>query len=286
MPGMDGFSFLRVLMGTHPLPVIVVSSDARRDIVLKALELGALDFVAKSAGHSRDFEEVLVQKLRLFRSAKVVRPSLPMLRRIQPAARPSATHRAPRYVVAIAASTGGPAALLELVSNFGGLDQFCFVVVQHMPARFTTSFAERLNRIGTLHVVEARDGDVLSAGKLLLCPGDKCMTVEGLGDGRWFAHLHLPAADDRYVPNASRLLASVGEALKVRSIAMVLTGMGDDGADGAQVVAESGGRVYIESRAHAVIPGMPDAAARAVPTAVECTLAELPKRLLALVSSR
>lgn len=287
MPGMDGFSFLRVLMATHPLPVIVVSSDARRDIVLRALELGALDFVAKSSSNLRDFEEVLVQKLRLVRSAKVVRPSLPMLKRVDvPLARRAPVHRAPRYVVAIASSTGGPAALLELVSNFGPLDQFCFVVAQHMPARFTTSFAERLNRIGTLHVAEARDGDALSAGKLLLCPGDRCMTVEGTGDGRWHTRLHLPSPEDRYVPNASRLLASVGTALRVRSIAVVLTGMGDDGATGARVVGENGGRVYIESRAHAVIPGMPDAAARAVPTAMECLLGELPRRLAALVEGR
>jgi two-component system chemotaxis response regulator CheB len=274
-------------MGTHPLPVIVVSSDARRDSVLRALELGALDFVAKESGNYRDFEEVLVQKLRLVRSAKVVRPSMPILKRvIAPAQRPAAVHRAPRYVVAIAASTGGPAALLELVSNFGALDQFCFVVVQHMPARFTTSFAERLNRIGTLQVVEAKDREVLSAGKLLLCPGDRCMTVDGNGDGRWFARLHQPTADDRYVPNASRLLASVGSALRVRSIAIVLTGMGDDGSEGAKVVADSGGRVYIESRAHAVISGMPESAVRLVPTAVECLLAELPKRLGALIDSK
>lgn len=286
MPGMDGFSFLKVLMGTHPLPVIVVSSDARRDSVLKALELGALDFVAKISGDHRNFEEVLVQKIRLVRSAKVVRPSMPMLKRPPVATRPPSTHRSPRYVVAIAASTGGPAALLELVSNFGPLDQFCFVVAQHMPARFTTSFAERLNRIGTLQVVEAKDGEALSAGKLLMCPGDRCMTAEGGGDGRWHVRLHQPSPTDRYVPNASRLLASVGVALKVRAIGVVLTGMGDDGAEGARVVADNGGRVYIESRAHAVIPGMPDCAARAVPTAIECLLAELPKRLAALVDTK
>jgi two-component system chemotaxis response regulator CheB len=155
-----------------------------------------------------------------------------------------------------------------------------------MPPRFTTSFAERLNRIGTLQVVEAADGEALSAGKMLVCPGDRCMTVEATSDGRWCARLRMRNADDRYVPNASVLLASVGRALRLRSVAVVLTGMGDDGAEGAQVIAEMGGRVYIESRAHAVIPGMPDAAARAVPTSVECLLADLPKHLAALVDGK
>jgi two-component system chemotaxis response regulator CheB len=230
---------------------------------------------------------VLVQKLRLVRSAKVVRPSMPVLRRANATAlRSPLPPRSPRHVVAIAASTGGPAALLDLVSQFGGLRHCCFVLAQHMPPRFTTGFAERLNRIGTLQVVEAADGEALSAGKMLVCPGDRCMTVEATSDGRWCARLRMRNADDRYVPNASVLLASVGRALRLRSVAVVLTGMGDDGAEGAQVIAEMGGRVYIESRAHAVIPGMPDAAARAVPTSVECLLADLPKHLAALVDGK
>jgi two-component system, chemotaxis family, protein-glutamate methylesterase/glutaminase len=286
MPHMDGFSFLKVLMATRPLPVIVVSTDSRRDIVLKALELGALDFVAKTAGDSSGFATVLVQKLRLIRSAKVVRPSMPVLRVTmtkQSVAPQSAGYRTPRYVVAIAASTGGPGALMEFVSKLSGFEHFAFVIAQHMPARFTTSFAERLNRIGTVPVMEAQDGDAVSARRILLCPGDQCMTVERQPDGRLCVRLHAPLPEERYIPSATRLLNSVATAVKSRSVGVVLTGMGDDGSEGARAIESVGGRVYVESFNSAVIPSMPEAAARAAPSATQCTIEQLPKRLSALV---
>jgi two-component system, chemotaxis family, protein-glutamate methylesterase/glutaminase len=292
MPHMDGFSFLKVLMGTFPLPVIVVSSDSRRDIVLKALELGALDFVAKSAGDSKGFATMLTQKLRLIRSAKVVRPSMPVLRALRAPAKTesvapqSTNYRAPRYLVGIAASTGGPAALMELVSKLSGFDQFAFVIAQHMPARFTTSFAERLNRIGTLPVMEAQDGDSVSARRILLCPGDHCMTVERQPDGRMFTRLHPPLPEERYVPNATRLLISVAAAVKNRAVGIVLTGMGDDGSEGAKAIEVAGGRVYVEAFSRAVIPSMPEAAARAAQSAVQCTLEQIPRRLQGLVETK
>lgn len=289
MPGMDGFSFLRVLMATHPLPVIVVSSDSRRDSVLRALELGALDFVVKTDGEPHAFEAVLAQKLLLVRSAKMVRPSLSMMRPVRPLVeerRDSGVYRAPRYVVGIAASTGGPGALMDVFAKMEGLSQFAFVIAQHMPARFTTTFAQRLNRQGLIAVSEASDGQLLGAGTALLCPGDHCMVVEKRPDNRLAVRLERPAPQDRYIPNASRLLASVGEVAGVRAIAVVLTGMGDDGATGAKLISDKGGRVFVESENTAVISSMPDAAARAVPTAVRVPLEEVAESLVEIVSPR
>lgn len=284
MPEMDGFSFLRVLMATHPLPVIVVSSDTRRDSVLRALELGALDFVAKKEGDPQYFDMVLAQKLALVRGARVGRPTSPGQRAVRADRAPSANWKAPRFVFAIAASTGGPSALIDLFSRLSGADQVAVVIVQHMPSRFTSTFAERLNRHGPFSVHEAKDGDIVAAGRALLCPGDRCMHVVRMPERDLAVRVTPPHPEEKVVPNATRLLTSVARHLGVRAVGIVLTGMGDDGAEGAREIAERGGRVFVESEATAVIYGMPQAAKTKVPSAIEVRLNELPRRLGELIS--
>ncbi len=292
MPRMDGFSFLRLLMGSRPTPVIVVSSYSQKENVFKALELGALDFVAKpssaemSQEGSDNLVQLLVQKLALVRSVRHSRVSAVA----NPARRPVDTSavaagQAPRHLVGIAASTGGPTALTELLSRLSSKPDAAVLIAQHMPAKFTTTFAQRLDRYSTLRVTEASEGEIVSAGCALVCPGNRCMEVERLRDGRLRVRLIPPTLEERYVPSATRLLASVGRAVGDKAIGVVLTGMGDDGAEGARVIAELGGRVIVESEESAVVYGMPRAALRAVPNAVSADLQHMHGAILGAIGS-
>ncbi|MDP9000153.1 MAG: CheB methylesterase domain-containing protein, partial [Myxococcota bacterium] len=220
--------------------------------------------------------EEILQKVSLVRS---LRPSFvpgPLLRRQTSGAfghdgrpvpfdeappRPK-VYRAPRTVVAIASSTGGPSALMHIFGRLPATTAAAFVVAQHMPDKFTRTFAERLDKRGPVHTVEASDGDLVAQACGFVCPGRKCMEIiRGQG-----AELRLrvgPASTtDRYVPSADLLFKSVA-ALGARCVAVVLTGMGDDGLEGAHAIREAGGIVIAESHETAVVNGMPGAVVRA-----------------------
>lgn len=288
MPKMDGFSFLRVLMSSRPTPVIVVSSYSQKENVFRALELGALDFVAKpSLDLSADGDEVislLVQKLALVRSVRHSRVSgIPSPRqKTRPTGAPELS-RAPRHLVAIAASTGGPTALTEILSRLSSKADYAVLIAQHMPPKFTTTFAQRLDRYSTLRVVEAQDGDVINSGTAFVCPGNRCMEVVSSIDGKLRVRLTPPTLEERYVPSATRLLSSVGNMVGPRAIGVVLTGMGDDGAEGARVIARNGGALIIESEESAIVYGMPRAALRAVPVAIQLDLPLIHQEISRLV---
>ncbi|MFW6087552.1 MAG: CheB methylesterase domain-containing protein, partial [Myxococcota bacterium] len=159
----------------------------------------------------------------------------------------------------IGASTGGPTALVEL---FGRLPRNAQVVVaQHMPERFTKTFAERLDRISPLRVVEGQDTVRLEPGVAVICPGGRCVEVAPWGQGL-IARVLPPDATDRYVPSVDRLFSSGAAAVGERAVAVVLTGMGDDGAHGVTDVKRLGGTVLAEAPETAVIYGMPGAAVR------------------------
>jgi two-component system chemotaxis response regulator CheB len=170
-------------------------------------------------------------------------------------------YRAPKVVVAIASSTGGPSALLTLFGKIPQTTSTAVLVAQHMPDKFTRTFAERLDRRGTVKTAEASDGDVVAQGTGFVCPGRKCMELT-----RYAGELKLrvgPAAQtDRYVPSADRLFKSVAP-LGRACIGVILTGMGDDGVEGARAIRDAGGVVIAESQETAVVNGMPGAAVRA-----------------------
>jgi two-component system chemotaxis response regulator CheB len=269
MPKMDGFSFLRLLMASRPTPVIVVSSYSQKENVFKALELGAVDFVAKPEKAGTETEEPLpglVEKVLSFRS----QPSINLRLSTQPGARPrmdsiiglEAPRLVPRTVVAIAASTGGPSALSELFAQLSK-GPYAVLVAQHMPERFTRTFAERLDKKCRLAVSEAVDGDLVVAQSAFVCPGRQCMELESAPGGQLRVRLSPPTPEDRYAPSGNRLLASVARTMRTRAIGIVLTGMGDDGAEGARAIVQAGGVVLAESEETAVINGMPGAAFRA-----------------------
>lgn len=278
MPRMDGFTFLRIVMAKAPTPVIVVSSYSQRENVFKALELGALDFVPKPDRLGPDATEVREEILKKVLLVRSLRPSFvptSIARRQasgsfttegQPAgfdfpAPRAAPYRAPKIVVAIASSTGGPSALLQLFARLPATSPAAFVVAQHMPDKFTRTFAERLDKRGAVRTAEASDGDLVAAATGFVCPGRKCMEI--VTQGLEFQLRVGPAGQkDRYVPSADRLFKSVA-LLRARCIGVILTGMGDDGVEGARAIRDAGGIVVAESQETAIVNGMPGSAVRA-----------------------
>jgi two-component system, chemotaxis family, protein-glutamate methylesterase/glutaminase len=283
MPRMDGFTFLRILMSRQPTPVIVVSSYSQKENVFKALELGALDFVAKPTAQispdAQDLRDQILEKVLLVRQLRSTLagptsrrgpPSIPFppdshSRASYPdsaSMRAAVAYVAPRHVVAIASSTGGPSALLEIFSKVPPNSTAGIVVAQHMPDKFTRTFAERLDRKGVVRTSEASDGDRLGKLTGFVCPGRQCMEVQQNGVELRIT-VGAPKPDDRYVPSADRLLKSVAQAAGARAIGVILTGMGDDGVEGARAIRDAGGLVVAESQDTAVVYGMPGAAVRA-----------------------
>jgi two-component system chemotaxis response regulator CheB len=273
MPRMNGFTFLRLLMSKQPTPVLVISRHSEKENVFKALEFGAVDFLEKPSKWSEidttAMQAQLMGKVSLLRSLIIERGTL---RAVEPPLRATRTKASiepkrpsrmpPRHVVAIASSAGGPAALLEIFSHMPERAPIAVLVAQHMPERFTATFAQRLEYRSRLTVSEARDGDSVVAHRGFVCPGDRCMELELASNG---VDLRLsvqpPRASDRYVPSADRLLQSVARVAGPRAVGVVLTGMGDDGAQGADAIRRNRGTVIVESRETAVVPGMPTAAA-------------------------
>lgn len=278
MPRMDGFTFLRILMARQPTAVIVVSSYSQKENVFRALELGALDFVAKPtaqiAPDANELREQIRQKVLLVRELRGKLPGAPMSRRMPsgPASDRSgfpessnirvAAYAPPQYVVGIASSTGGPSALLEIFGKIPPTIAAGFVVAQHMPDKFTRTFAERLDRKGFVRTAEGQDGDRLGRCTGFVCPGRQCMEVVPNGVEMRIV-VGAPTAEDHYVPSADRLLKSVARAAGPRAIGVVLTGMGDDGLAGARAIREAGGLVIAESEETAVVYGMPGSVVRA-----------------------
>lgn len=271
MPRMDGFTFLRILMAKNPTPVIVISSYAQKENVFKALELGALDFVAKPdrqiTPDATELREQILTKVLQFRALRP-QPARPLARRTPSGvfgdhpAQPRTAYQFPRLLIGIASSTGGPSALLDIFGKIPKQTPAAFLIAQHMPDKFTRTFAERLARRGPVRVSEAQDADRVSLGTAFVCPGRQCMEIEQNG-----TELRLrvrPASpEDRYVPSADRLLASVARIAGPRSIGVILTGMGDDGVEGARAILQVGGTVIAESQETAAVYGMPGAAKRA-----------------------
>ena len=278
MPRMDGFTFLRILMSKQPTPVIVVSSYSQKENVFKALELGALDFVTKPdrqiSPDAIELREQILQKVLLVRSLRPMFTPPPSRRNVsgnwtadgKPQAYDSAsapnTYVSPKHVVCIASSTGGPSALLEIFGKIPPTTSAAFLVAQHMPDKFTRTFAERLDRRGPVRTAEAQDNDPVARMTGFVCPGRQCMELYTVGQ-----ELRLKVvpsgAGDRYVPSADRLLKSAAAIAGSKCIAVILTGMGDDGVEGARAILEAGGSILAESQETAVVYGMPGAVVRA-----------------------
>jgi two-component system, chemotaxis family, protein-glutamate methylesterase/glutaminase len=264
MPGMNGIDTLKEIMRRNPLPVIVVSSHSTEgaSVTFKALGLGAFDFVTKPQDATTHMEEAsseLIAKIKAAADCKVVRPG----RLAGMAARPEKTSLAksarPSKLVAIGISTGGPQALefvlAQLPPDFPG----SIVIVQHMPEGFTDMFARRLDEICSLRVKEAQSGDILQAGRVLVCPGSRHMRVKRLTMGDVAVLSDEPRVNG-HRPSVDVLFKSAGEEFGKEAIAVLMTGMGDDGAEGLGAVKKAGGMTIAQNEESCVVFGMPKAA--------------------------
>lgn len=287
MPAMDGFSFLRWLMKKNPTPVIIVSSFADSKTVFKALELGAADFIAKPAKMAsadlQSLEKDLLMKVKGLRNFRMDRLSKTLgLSEGKESRKSSDKIGQDVEAVAIGASTGGPAALKLILSKLPTDFPAGIAISQHMPKGFTSSFAERLNTLSKLHVKEAREGDELERGKVLISPGGYHMLFKKKGQ-KTIASIKEPKGTDKYVPSVDMMMSSVAEAFGHKSMGIVLTGMGNDGKNGMLEIKKRGGYTIVESEDTAVVFGMPSEVIKAGAAGRVLPISDIPDELLKLV---
>lgn len=266
MPELDGLSALGYIMSETPRPVVMLSAGTTstgHEATFKALELGAVDFVLKPSGSiSLDLAIISDRLLDALRAASVANPTgLKMLPRPKLDGPTPDAESSPRatHAVVIASSTGGPRALAAIVPQLSRSLQSAVLMVQHMPAGFTKSMARRLNLVSPLHIDEAEDGEPVVSGRGYIAPGGRHMSVTSDASGPVITLADTPPVWG-VRPAADVLFKSAANVFGASSLAVVLTGMGRDGADGARVIREAGGRAIVQDRESATIWGMPAAA--------------------------
>jgi len=259
MPNMNGIDFLSKIMRLRPTPVIMVSNLTARgtEATIKALEIGAFDCIAKPAAGDSEMFPGLASKIKAAAAARLqmVKPQ-----RQEDAGTPAPVPRGQLYepdgrIVAIGASTGGVEALIAVVSKF---PENCppTVITQHMPATFTKSFADRLDRLCAPHVSEAIEGAPLLKGHVYLAPGS--VTHLEISSGRHLTcHLSKAAPVNGHRPSVDVMFRSVTAAVKSKAVGVILTGMGRDGADGLLGLRKAGASTIGQNRATSLVYGMP-----------------------------
>lgn len=263
MPRMDGLTFLSKLMKHYPLPVVVVSSLAKRggDVALKALELGAVEVLSKpgSAYSVGDMSEQLIEKVKAASKVKVFKSpddrgsSFQQVNNIRPAA--SIAVKTTNKIVAIGASTGGTDAVREVISKLPS-NSPPVVIVQHMPQNFTKAFADRLNDICQVRVKEAEDGEYLSSGKVLIAPGNRHMEIRRSGVNYYVTLFDGPMVFHQR-PAVEILFNSVAQYAGQNAIGVILTGMGKDGAQGLLNMRNAGATTIAQDERTCIVFGMP-----------------------------
>jgi two-component system, chemotaxis family, protein-glutamate methylesterase/glutaminase len=278
MPHVDGLQATAEIMTTNPRPIVIVSSESKEGAAstLKALELGAIEFVAKpSSGVDLDMQSVkddLLRKVRMAAKVRVVRTASRLVSSVQSSGTGSAKPAAPRPaqsssgldqkfpVVVLAASTGGPATVMRLAPGFTRDFPAAVILVQHMPAAFTTQYAVQLAEFTGIRVKEAETNEFLQPGTLYICPGSHHLRVTPNG------RIQLDGSSGRingYLPNIDATMETVAGYAGAMSIGVILTGMGNDGAVGAKAIKTAGGLVIAQDEATCVIFGMPAEAIKA-----------------------
>ncbi|MCC5927708.1 MAG: chemotaxis response regulator protein-glutamate methylesterase [Cyclobacteriaceae bacterium] len=274
MPRMDGLTFLRKLMQQFPIPVVIISSLTGNgsDAAIKALEFGAVDVITKpridTSAYYRESAIRITDVVKAAAQAKVgkrkakpipgfdVAPKysadavLPMPRRI--------LTETTGKIIAIGASTGGTEALRYLIENLPG-NTPVIIVVQHMPELFTRSFAESLNKIGKLEVHEAKDGDAVINGTVLIAPGNRHTMLRRSG-ARYYVHVSDGELVNRHRPSVDVLFRSVAANAGKNAFGFLLTGMGDDGARGLLEMKAAGAITIAQDESSSIVFGMPKAA--------------------------
>ena len=268
MPGMDGITFLERLMRLHPLPVVMVSSHTERGAVatLRALELGAVDFVAKPQagvreGMTRELMDEIRAKVHEAAGARVRSALSPARTAFQLSAFPSSALPSCREgVIVIGASAGGTQAIADILAKLPrqipGI-----AIVQHMPPKFTASFAERLNSHCQLDVREAKSGDQLRSGTVLIAPGGMHMALMRASGG-YAVRIYEDEPVNRHRPSVDVLFDSSARIAGDNALGVILTGMGSDGAHGLHAMKTAGAYTIAQDEKSSVVFGMPEQAIR------------------------
>jgi len=265
MPHVDGLQATAEIMTTNPRPIVIVSSESREGAAstLRALELGAIEFVAKpSSAIDLDMQSVKEELLRVVRTASRLALTIqnangsktpaPASVRVRPSPMSGLDQRFP--IVVLAASTGGPATVMRIAPGFTGDFPAAVILVQHMPAAFTTQYATQLAEFTGIRVKEAEANESLQPGTLYICPGGQHLRITPTG------RIQLDGTSGRingYLPSIDATMESVAAFAGPLSIAGILTGMGNDGAQGAKAIKTAGGLVLAQDEATSVIFGMP-----------------------------
>ena len=264
MPKMDGLEFLERLMRLRPMPVVMVSAytQSGSDTTLRALELGALDFIGKPRADGQksmeDYAEELVEKLRAAKGARLRKLIPPQPPAAQVAVSPLGTLArmpASNKIIFLGASTGGTEAIKEFLM---GVPADCppILIVQHMPESFTASFAKRLDTLCAPRVIEAQGGEKLEAGTVYIAPGHSHMQIRRSVSGLVTELLTTPPVN-RHRPAVDVLFDSAATLVGRQAVGVILTGMGKDGAQGMLRMRQAGARTFGQDEASCVVYGMP-----------------------------
>jgi two-component system chemotaxis response regulator CheB len=290
MPRMDGLTFLKKLMRHYPIPVIIVSSLTREGgtLAMEALSLGALEVISKpSAAYSvGDMSVQLAEKIRAVAGVNLKDKIRQDADKADAPAKPitasQALSKTTNKIIAIGASTGGTeaikAVLMGMPPNAPGI-----LIVQHMPAKFTTSFAERLDSLCAIHVKEAADGDSVANGTALIAPGNFHMLLRRSGANYYVQVKNGPMVHHQR-PSADVLFRSVADYAGANAIGIILTGMGADGADGMLKMRQAGARTIAQDEQSCVVFGMPKEAIKLGGVEKVVSLAQVTKASLEMIN--
>jgi len=290
MPRMDGLSFLRKLMKFHPVPTIIVSSltQGNSEMVLEAMEYGAVEVLAKPGG-SYAVGDMSAQLVETIRAAANVRMCI-----APPSASPAvkkpdaevslALKRSTHKVVAMGASTGGTEAIKSVLMEMP-LGSPGIVIVQHMPPRFTTAFANRLNSLCQVEVREAKDGDAVLPGTALIAPGNYHMLLKRVG-GTYYVEVKTGPLVFHQRPSVDVLFLSVARYAGANAVGVIMTGMGRDGAAGLLEMKKAGAPTVAQDEASCVVFGMPKEAIRMGGVDSVVSLRDIPRFLIKCLSSK
>ena len=290
MPRMDGLTFLRNLMRLRPMPVVMISTLTEKgaEVTLQALALGAVDFVAKPkldvSQAIEEYREEIVDKVKAAAKARVQQLSAG-----QATARPlvlgaGVALRTTNQVIAFGASTGGTEAIRDVLSVMPA-DSPPIVIAQHIPELFSTSFAARLNSACAVHVAEAKDGQTLLPGHAVVAPGGRHLEV--FRDGaRYACRVFAGERVNRHIPSVDVLFHSVADHVGSNAIGIMLTGMGNDGAQGMLAMRDAGAYTLAQDEKSSVVWGMPGSAVRLGAVDEVLSLQKIAPRLMDLLQHR
>ena len=301
MPRMDGITFLRNVMRLRPMPVVMVSTltEQGADVTLEALEIGAVDFITKPkvdiAGKLQDYADELIEKIKIAANARV-RARADNLISTSPDPKLSAdavlekasgqqttTLKTTDKIIAIGASTGGTEAIREVLEHMPA-DSPGIVITQHIPPKFSTSFAQRMNSISAMTVYEAEDGMQIVPGHAYIAPGDRHLIVERSG-ARYYCRLNDGPPVNRHKPSVDVLFRSVAQCVGPNAIGVILTGMGDDGARGLLEMKQAGAPTLAQDEASSVVWGMPGEAVKLEAADGQLPLGKIAGKLISLSRS-